>query len=162
LAHGRVKEQALRKRQAGKGFTTETRRRGVWRYFKENQAGTSRPRRLRNGKEFDKGTAHMPTYEYECAKCGKTFDLYQSMKDDPIKICPNKKCKGKVKRLIGTGAGLIFKGSGFYITDYRSEGYKQAAKKDSGASGGGEATKPAGSEKSKPAETPKPAKPSKE
>lgn len=75
----------------------------------------------------------MPTYEYECPKCGKTFEIFQSMKDDPIKVCPDKKCKGKVKRLIGTGAGLIFKGSGFYITDYRSEGYKQAAKKDSGA-----------------------------
>lgn len=76
----------------------------------------------------------MPTYEYECAKCGKTFELFQSMKDEPLKICPDKKCKGKVKRLIGSGAGLIFKGSGFYITDYRSEGYKQAAKKDSGKS----------------------------
>ena len=61
----------------------------------------------------------MPTYEYECAKCGKTFDFFQSMKDEPLKTCPDKKCKGKVKRLIGTGAGLIFKGSGFYITDYR-------------------------------------------
>lgn len=76
----------------------------------------------------------MPTYEYECAKCGKTFELFQSMKDEPLKICPDKKCKGKVKRLIGTGAGLIFKGSGFYITDYRSEGYKEAAKKDSAKS----------------------------
>jgi len=55
------------------------------------------------------------------------------MKDEPVKICPDKKCKGKVKRLLGTGAGLIFKGSGFYITDYRSEGYKQAAKKDAGS-----------------------------
>lgn len=72
----------------------------------------------------------MPTYEYECAKCHKTFELFQSMKDEPLKTCPDKKCKGKVKRLIGTGAGLIFKGSGFYITDYRSEGYKSAAKKD--------------------------------
>jgi putative FmdB family regulatory protein len=87
----------------------------------------------------------MPTYEYECAKCGKTFEIFQSMKDDPLTTCPDKKCKGKVKRLLGTGAGLIFKGSGFYITDYRSEGYKQAAKKDSsgGSSGGGEAAKPA-------------------
>lgn len=105
----------------------------------------------------------MPTYEYECAKCGKTFEIFQSMKDEPLKTCPNKKCKGKVKRLIGTGAGLIFKGSGFYITDYRSEGYKQAAKKDSGASSGGEAAPSGGGEKSKPAETPKPkAKPAKE
>ena len=76
----------------------------------------------------------MPTYEYECAKCGKTFDVFQSMKDEPLKTCPDKKCKGRVKRLLGTGAGLIFKGSGFYITDYRSEGYKQAAKKDAPAS----------------------------
>jgi putative FmdB family regulatory protein len=79
----------------------------------------------------------MPTYEYECAKCGKTFEVFQSMKDEPLKTCPNKKCKGKVKRLLGTGAGLIFKGSGFYITDYRSEGYKQAAKKDSSSSSSG-------------------------
>ncbi len=71
------------------------------------------------------------------------------MKDEPLKICPDKKCKGKVKRLIGTGAGLIFKGSGFYITDYRSEGYKQAAKKDSAKS----ETK---------SESPKPSKPSKD
>lgn len=85
----------------------------------------------------------MPTYEYECAKCGKTFDIFQSMKDEPLKTCPDKKCKGKVKRLLGTGAGLIFKGSGFYITDYRSEGYKQAAKKDSSSSSssGGDSAK---------------------
>jgi putative FmdB family regulatory protein len=79
----------------------------------------------------------MPTYEYECAKCKKTFEAFQSMKDDSFKTCPKDKCrmktwgKGKVKRLIGAGAGLIFKGSGFYITDYRSEGYKSAAKSDS-------------------------------
>jgi putative FmdB family regulatory protein len=89
----------------------------------------------------------MPTYEYECAKCGKTFDFFQSMKDEHLKTCINKKCKGKVKRLLGTGAGLIFKGSGFYITDYRSEGYKQAAKKDT--PGGGEATKSGGGEAAK-------------
>ncbi|MEI6081259.1 MAG: FmdB family zinc ribbon protein [Verrucomicrobiota bacterium] len=79
----------------------------------------------------------MPTYEYECTKCKKTFEAFQSMKDDAYKTCPKEKCcmktwgKGKVKRLIGAGAGLIFKGSGFYITDYRSEGYKSAAKSDS-------------------------------
>jgi putative FmdB family regulatory protein len=82
----------------------------------------------------------MPTYEYECSKCKKHFDAFQSMKDDAYTTCPKDKCcmktwgKGKVKRLIGTGAGLIFKGSGFYITDYRSEGYKSAAKSDSAAS----------------------------
>lgn len=81
----------------------------------------------------------MPTYEYECEKCRKTFEIFQSMKDDALKTCPQAQCrmkkwgKGKVRRLLGTGAGLIFKGSGFYITDYRSEGYKQAAKKDSGS-----------------------------
>jgi putative FmdB family regulatory protein len=81
----------------------------------------------------------MPTYEYECSKCKKNFDAFQSMKDDAYKTCPKDKCrmktwgKGKVKRLLGAGAGLIFKGSGFYITDYRSEGYKSAAKSDSGS-----------------------------
>jgi len=75
----------------------------------------------------------MPTYEYECSKCKKAFEAFQSMKDDAYKTCPKEKCcmktwgKGKVKRLIGAGAGLIFKGAGFYITDYRSEGYKSAA-----------------------------------
>lgn len=75
----------------------------------------------------------MPTYEYACSKCEKTFEVFQSMKDKPLTKCPDKACKGKVKRLLGTGAGLIFKGSGFYITDYRSEGYKSAAKSDSAA-----------------------------
>ena len=91
----------------------------------------------------------MPTYEYECAKCGKTFDVFQSMKDEPLKTCPNKKCKGKVKRLLGTGAGLIFKGSGFYITDYRSEGYKQAAKKDSSSSSSSSSSESSKSDKPK-------------
>ena len=75
----------------------------------------------------------MPTYEYECAKCHKDFEISQSMKDDALKVCPKKLCrmktkwgKGKVKRKLGVGAGFIFKGSGFYITDYRSEGYKKA------------------------------------
>ena len=82
----------------------------------------------------------MPTYDYECEKCKKSFEIYQSMKDDALKTCPKEACrmktwgKGKVRRCLGTGAGLIFKGSGFYITDYRSEGYKAAAKSDSSAS----------------------------
>ena len=98
----------------------------------------------------------MPTYEYHCEKCGKNFDAYQSMKDDAFASCPKELClkktwgKGKVKRLLGAGAGLIFKGSGFYITDYRSTGYKDAAKKDSSS---GE-SKPS---ESKPADTKKPA-----
>ena len=79
----------------------------------------------------------MPTYEYSCSKCGHSFEAVQSMKDAPLKQCPRESCKlktwgkGPVKRGVGGGAGLIFKGSGFYITDYRSEGYKAAAKKDS-------------------------------
>jgi len=99
----------------------------------------------------------MPTYEYECDKCKGTFECVQSMKDDTFKTCPKELCtmkkwgKGKVRRLMGTGAGLIFKGSGFYITDYRSEGYKAAAKSDTAAA------KPA---ESKPAES-KPAAPAK-
>ncbi len=90
----------------------------------------------------------MPTYEYTCQKCGQNFDAFQSMRDEAYKICPKELCrqakwgKGKVKRLLGTGAGLIFKGSGFYITDYRSNNYKEGAKKESSASaeksGGGE------------------------
>ena len=61
----------------------------------------------------------MPTYEYECDKCKKHFDLFQSMKAEPIKKCP--KCGGKVQRLIGSGSGIIFKGSGFYENDYKKK-----------------------------------------
>jgi len=74
----------------------------------------------------------MPTYEYVCQKCHHEFEQFQSIKDEPLKRCPE--CRGKVQRKIGTGAGLLFKGSGFYITDYRSEGYKKAAKSESGTS----------------------------
>jgi putative FmdB family regulatory protein len=71
----------------------------------------------------------MPTYDYQCSNCGAAFEKFQSIKAGPIRKCP--KCgKNALKRLIGTGAGLIFKGSGFYITDYRSESYKDAAKAD--------------------------------
>lgn len=73
----------------------------------------------------------MPTYEYECTKCAHRFELFQSMTDKPRRRCPE--CGGKVERLISGGAGLLFKGSGFYETDYRSEGYKKAAKEDSGS-----------------------------
>ena len=70
----------------------------------------------------------MPTYEYRCKECGYEFELFQNMTDEPVKKCP--KCSGNVERLIGIGGGLIFKGNGFYSTDYRSESYKKAAKAD--------------------------------
>jgi len=70
----------------------------------------------------------MPTYEYECAKCSHQFERFQSIKAAPLKKCPQ--CNGRVKRLLSTGGGLLFKGSGFYSTDYRSESYKQGAKAD--------------------------------
>lgn len=76
----------------------------------------------------------MPTYDYVCETCGHEFEFFQSMNDKRLTKCPEKGCKGKVRRKIGTGAGLVFKGSGFYITDYRSEGYKAAAKQDSTSS----------------------------
>jgi putative FmdB family regulatory protein len=81
----------------------------------------------------------MPTYQYVCEKCGHAFDLFQSMTAAPLTVCPQEQCpkkrwgRGKVRRAISGGAGLIFKGSGFYITDYRSESYKSAAKKESAA-----------------------------
>src|SRR6185295_20390487 len=106
----------------------------------------------------------MPTYEYVCAKCGHEFEKVQPIAAKALTQCPADLCakkkwgRGAVKRKIGLGGGLIFKGSGFYITDYRSEGYKSAAKKDS------EASKPAAPSESKPATTAaktesKPAKP---
>src|SRR5437870_9688887 len=72
----------------------------------------------------------MPTYEYKCDACGAEFERFQSITAEPIKRCPE--CdKAKVRRLISTGAGLIFKGSGFYITDYRDKSYTDKAKADS-------------------------------
>ena len=77
----------------------------------------------------------MPTYDYKCDACGQAWEKSQSIKADPIKTCPH--CgQETARRLIGAGAGLIFKGSGFYITDYRDKGYAEKAKADSG--GGGE------------------------
>jgi len=75
----------------------------------------------------------MPTYDYVCEKCGHEFEYFQSMNDEKLKDCPKEDCDGAVKRLLGTGAGIIFKGGGFYETDYRSESYKSGAKKESEA-----------------------------
>lgn len=80
-------------------------------------------------------TRTMPTYEYECTTCGHQFEAVQSMKDPKLTDCPQEGCPGPVERKLGKGAGIIFKGSGFYITDYRSESYKAAAKKDSDSGG---------------------------
>ena len=77
----------------------------------------------------------MPTYDYECTKCGHAFEVFQSIMDAPRKRCPQ--CRGKVNRLIGGGAGLLFKGSGFYQTDYRSDGYKKSAAAETKSSSGG-------------------------
>ena len=113
----------------------------------------------------------MPTYQYKCEACGFEFEKFQSIKAPAVKKCP--RCgKSQVKRLIGMGAGVIFKGGGFYATDYRSEAYKSAAKADAGGTsassetkttggGGGEsASKPSGDSKpSAPAELATDAKP---
>jgi putative FmdB family regulatory protein len=86
----------------------------------------------------------MPTYEYHCAKCDQNFEAFQSMRDEPFRECPKNLCRlskwghGKVKRLLGTGAGIIFKGSGFYSTDYRSKAYQEAAKKEAPATSSAE------------------------
>jgi putative FmdB family regulatory protein len=73
----------------------------------------------------------MPTYQYQCTECKHEFEEFQKITDDPLQFCPE--CDGKIKRIISGGAGLLFKGSGFYITDYRSDGYKKDAARDSSA-----------------------------
>lgn len=87
----------------------------------------------------------MPTYEYECRKCGHTFEKFQRISEPPAKRCP--RCRSAVRRVLGGGAGLLFKGSGFYITDYRSDGYKKSAKAD--VSPAPASTKPSGDSKAK-------------
>jgi putative FmdB family regulatory protein len=103
----------------------------------------------------------MPTYEYICGKCGHEFEAAQSMSAKPLLICPKELCAqkkwghGNVKKQISAGAGLLFKGSGFYITDYRSEGYKQSAKKDSApVKTSGSDAKPAAKSETKSAKPP--------
>src|SRR5688500_16590124 len=79
----------------------------------------------------------MPTYDYKCDACGHAFEKFQGIKSPLLKRCPA--CgQNRLKRLIGTGSGVIFKGGGFYQTDYRSDSYKAAAKAEGGGGGGGE------------------------
>ena len=71
----------------------------------------------------------MPTYEYKCENCGHQFEQFQSITSKPLRVCPQ--CgQNKLNRLIGAGSGIIFKGSGFYQTDYRNDSYKKAAASD--------------------------------
>ncbi len=76
----------------------------------------------------------MPNYDYKCEKCDHVFEVFQSMNDSKLTDCPQESCDGQVKRLLGTGSGIIFKGSGFYETDYRSDSYKAGEKKASESS----------------------------
>ena len=92
----------------------------------------------------------MPTYEYECLRCGHEFEKFQSITDNPRKRCAE--CRGKGRRVIGSGAGILFKGSGFYETDYRSDGYKKAKKADS-ESGSKSSTESSSSSDSKKGES---------
>jgi len=106
----------------------------------------------------------MPTYEYHCTKCEQNFEAFQSMRDEPFRECPKELCRlskwghGKVKRLLGTGAGIIFKGSGFYTTDYRSDSYKEAVKKESPKKGSEKSGESKPAEKSSTSTTASPAK----
>jgi len=94
----------------------------------------------------------MPTYEYRCPECGTDFEKFQKMSDEPGYPCP--KCGARAERRMSGGAGLVFKGSGFYITDYRGDGYKKAAEAEKGGSS-------SSASESKPAESkPSEAKPS--
>jgi putative FmdB family regulatory protein len=94
----------------------------------------------------------MPTYEYKCDNCGYQWEQFQSMTAAPIKRCPS--CgKSKARRLIGIGAGVIFKGSGFYETDYRDSSYKEKAKAEAGGGSTADASKPAAESKPAAAES---------
>ncbi|HET7464479.1 MAG TPA: zinc ribbon domain-containing protein [Longimicrobium sp.] len=84
----------------------------------------------------------MPTYEYRCPQCGTDFEKFQKMSDPPVAACPG--CGAEAERRISGGAGLVFKGSGFYITDYRGEGYKKAAQAEGGGSASSDTSSPSG------------------
>ena len=111
----------------------------------------------------------MPTYEYVCEKCGHHFEKVQPISAKPLRLCPEDLCaqkrwgRGTVKRAISVGGGLLFKGSGFYATDYRSEKYKEAAKKESSsASSSSSGTAPAQGGETKTASKAADSKPAKD
>ncbi|MGD9419590.1 MAG: FmdB family zinc ribbon protein [Verrucomicrobiota bacterium JB025] len=99
----------------------------------------------------------MPTYDYKCQKCGTVFEVFQSMNDAKLTDCREEGCDGQVKRLLGTGGGIIFKGSGFYETDYRSKSYKDGAKADKESGKKASKTEPKKSGKKSEAPAKKPA-----
>jgi len=90
----------------------------------------------------------MPTYQYRCPECKYEFEEFQSINDDPVQTCP--RCGKKPRRIITGGAGFLLKGSGFYSTDYRSESYKAAARRDTG---GLPSTSPTKKNSTKPSST---------
>ena len=100
----------------------------------------------------------MPTYEYRCPACGTDFEKFQKMSDPPVAECPG--CGAAAERRISGGSGLLFKGSGFYITDYRGEGYKKAAQAEGGGSSAssdsGGSSSDSGKSESKPESKPAP------
>ncbi|MEI8037644.1 MAG: FmdB family zinc ribbon protein [Verrucomicrobiota bacterium] len=99
----------------------------------------------------------MPNYDYECQKCGNRFERFQGMNDAKLTDCPDTICGGTVKRLLGTGAGILFKGAGFYQTDYRSSSYHASSKADKGSSSASSST-PAASPAPAAAASPAPTK----
>lgn len=105
--------------------------------FKEFRKGVDKP----TGRSYP---IAMPTYEYECGSCKYKFEVFQSIKDRPRRKCP--KCGKRVRRLIGAGSAVIFKGSGFYQTDYRSSDYKKKAESE-GKAGSAASDKPGGNDK---------------
>jgi putative FmdB family regulatory protein len=96
----------------------------------------------------------MPTYEYECRKCGEAFEYFQRMSDPPMSVC--EKCGGQLAKLVSAGSGLIFKGSGFYITDYKKSGEPSESSKDGSKSAkSGDSSPKESSEKKDKPEKPK-------